>query len=121
NRSGSTLTMSGTLATTRVADNLTTLALDPFQSTEASAIVGFYQSGGSANGSAFTLSYDRGLLQQQTTYFGTVGLFVSDPVSPVSGEFYVDTVDLTLPGPMPLEMRRNYSSQNLSDNEFGHG
>ncbi len=46
---------------------------------------------------------------------------IADPVSAVTGEFYVDAVDLTLPGPMPLSIRRNYSSQSLSDNEFGHG
>ena len=34
--------------------------------------------------------------------------------------FYIDTVDLTLPGPFPLQLRRNYFSQNLSANEFGY-
>jgi RHS repeat-associated protein len=47
---------------------------------------------------------------------------VSDPVDPVSGAFRVDTVDLQLPGPFPLAIRRNYSSQNFSDkNNFGYG
>jgi RHS repeat-associated protein len=46
---------------------------------------------------------------------------VSDPVSAVTGEFYVDTADLTLPGPMPIVVRRNYSSLNLAENQFGHG
>ena len=33
----------------------------------------------------------------------------------------VDETDLQLPGPLPLALRRNYSSQNLSDNQFGPG
>ncbi|MCK9590055.1 MAG: transglutaminase-like domain-containing protein, partial [Terrimicrobiaceae bacterium] len=62
------------------------------------------------------------------SFFGSVksavnaiSSFVSDPVSVVTGEFYIDTVDLRLEGPMPLEIRRNYSSQNLAHNNFGHG
>lgn len=46
---------------------------------------------------------------------------VVDPVSVVSGSFYVDTVDLTLPGPFPLELRRNYNSHSLADDLFGYG
>lgn len=46
---------------------------------------------------------------------------VYDPVNAVTGEFYHDEVDLTLPGPFPLELRRNYSSHNLAHNQFGHG
>jgi RHS repeat-associated protein len=46
----------------------------------------------------------------------------SDPVNVISGEFYIDTPDLTLPGPMPLQLRRNYQSKNLSDqNALGYG
>lgn len=47
--------------------------------------------------------------------------WVADPVNPVTGEFYIDAVDLSLPGPMPLELRRNYLSQNRSDSQLGHG
>src|SRR5205823_885802 len=46
---------------------------------------------------------------------------VHDPVHAVTGEFYVDFVDLTLVGPLPLEIRRNYSSLNTADNQFGIG
>jgi RHS repeat-associated protein len=46
---------------------------------------------------------------------------VFDPVHAVTGEFYVDETDLSLPGPLPLALRRNYSSQNLADNQFGPG
>jgi len=57
----------------------------------------------------------------QPSYFGNLSAMVSDPVHVVTGEFHIDIVDLTLPGPMPLEIRRNYSSQNLTRNEFGYG
>jgi len=46
---------------------------------------------------------------------------VADPVQPITGAHYIDETDLWLPGPMPLSLRRNYSSQNLADNQFGTG
>lgn len=46
---------------------------------------------------------------------------IADPVHAVTGEFYVSANDLTLPGPMPLRLNRNYSSLNLADNQFGYG
>jgi hypothetical protein len=46
---------------------------------------------------------------------------VEEPVNTVTGEFYVDTVDLKLNGPMPLEIRRNYGSQNPFSGAFGYG
>ena len=49
------------------------------------------------------------------------GRWVADPVHTVTGEFYVNATDLTLPGPMPLSIKRNYSSLNLAENEFGYG
>jgi RHS repeat-associated protein len=45
---------------------------------------------------------------------------IADPVSAVTGEFYHDATDLTLPGPMPISLRRNYSSHNLANNQFGY-
>ncbi len=46
---------------------------------------------------------------------------LADPVNTLSGEFYVDDVDLSLPGPMPLQVRRNYGSHNLAANQLGYG
>ena len=46
---------------------------------------------------------------------------IDDPVDLITGSFYVDEADLILPGPFPLEIRRNYSSQNPLIGEFGHG
>jgi len=46
---------------------------------------------------------------------------VADPVDIVTGAFYVDEVDLALPGPFPLEVRRNYNSQRPIPGAFGYG
>ena len=65
---------------------------------------------------------------KQTGFFGEIGAMISqigssaaDPVQTITGEFYIDETDLALPGPLPLALRRNYSSQNLADNQFGTG
>jgi len=55
------------------------------------------------------------------SYYGKLLSYVMDPVSVVNGEFYVNALDLQLNGPMPLELRRTYGSQNLSDNNLGGG
>ena len=48
--------------------------------------------------------------------------YAYEPVNVMSGEFYEDTVDLIVAGPQPLQLRRNYSSQNQGDrNGFGYG
>ncbi|MFA5190415.1 MAG: DUF6531 domain-containing protein [Verrucomicrobiia bacterium] len=60
-------------------------------------------------------------VQAQTSWWGDVKKLVADPVNPITGEFYIDATDLHLPGPMPIQVRRNYTSQNLADNEFGYG
>ncbi|MEI8365576.1 MAG: DUF6531 domain-containing protein [Parachlamydiaceae bacterium] len=46
---------------------------------------------------------------------------VADPVDVITGAFYVDEVDLTLPGPFQLEVRRNYNSQNPLPGLLGCG
>ncbi|MDR3624507.1 MAG: RHS repeat-associated core domain-containing protein [Chlamydiales bacterium] len=46
---------------------------------------------------------------------------VADPIDVVSGAFYIDEVDLNLPGPFPFEIRRNYNSQNPLSCDFGSG
>lgn len=55
------------------------------------------------------------------TAWSTAGAIIGDPVHSVTGSFYIDAVDLTLPGPMPLQIRRSYTSQNIAENEFGFG
>jgi len=60
-----------------------------------------------------------------TSFYSSIGSycsnFVYDPVSVVTGEFYINALDLKLNGPMPLEIRRSYSSQNQANNNFGYG
>jgi RHS repeat-associated protein len=55
------------------------------------------------------------------SYLKSLGTLIADPVNVISGEFYIDTADLTLPGPLALQIRRNYVSQNLAPNHFGYG
>jgi|GEM_PF-3220509 len=45
----------------------------------------------------------------------------ADPVNMVTGEFLVDHTDLSLPGPIPLALRRNYASFNTGNGYFGFG
>lgn len=76
-------------------------------------------SGGYAN--SYRNFSDRGILSSSSSFFGDFTRFVADPVNVMAGEFYVDSTDLKLAGPMPLEIRRNYSSHNLAWNQFGYG
>ncbi|MCS7063097.1 MAG: DUF6531 domain-containing protein, partial [Methylacidiphilales bacterium] len=66
-----------------------------------------------------TFSTNRGSIYKPNWNAGAT--FIADPVNVVTGEFYIDVTDLTLPGPMPLQIRRNYSSFQLLPTEFGYG
>ncbi|WP_038168447.1 DUF6531 domain-containing protein, partial [Verrucomicrobium sp. BvORR106] len=58
------------------------------------------------------------------TFYSDIGLgsdWAGDPVNMVTGELYADEVDLVLPGPIPLQVRRNYSSQSSHAGSFGFG
>ena len=46
---------------------------------------------------------------------------VADPVDTRTGEFYIDDIDLLVPGPKPIEFRRAYSSHYGAVGEFGFG
>jgi len=46
---------------------------------------------------------------------------VHDPVNVITGEFYVNALDLQLNGAMPLELRRVYGSQSGVNGSFGYG
>ena len=104
------------------------LASDSFTSSWLSNSSKALTTSGSWSGSTFSNQYSSALTSTVNSgFFGKSGFLsnltelVSDPVNVLTGEFYLDSVDLTLPGPMPLEIRRNYGSQNLSKNQFGHG
>ncbi|HEX3627107.1 MAG TPA: choice-of-anchor Q domain-containing protein [Verrucomicrobiae bacterium] len=71
--------------------------------------------------SAYVQLYNTGTASTETPVYNAYAQFVSDPVNMMTGEFYADAPDITLPGPMPLQIRRNYGSQNLAENEFGFG
>jgi RHS repeat-associated protein len=48
--------------------------------------------------------------------------YFAEPVNVTSGAFSADQVDLHVNGPLPIEIRRNYSSLNVSTvGEFGYG
>jgi RHS repeat-associated protein len=47
--------------------------------------------------------------------------FVEDPIDVVSGAFFIDEIDLILPGSFPLTIRRNYNSQNPLIGDLGCG
>ena len=71
---------------------------------------------------SFETAEEGGLLSTWLTDMGSQAFTrIADPVNSITGEFYVDETDLRLPGPMPLALRRNYSSHNLADNQFGPG
>jgi RHS repeat-associated protein len=107
-----------------VANQTGTYVVDPF--TTASAADVSSQLGTTAGTSSSALSSDI-LSSEQNGYLGTpndpsqAGVQVGDPVNNLTGEFYVSETDLQLPGPIPLTLHRNYSSQNVADNQFGQG
>ena len=70
---------------------------------------------------AYNQLYNVGTSSTTTPVYSDTTQTVADPVNMMTGEFYVDAPDITLPGPMPLQIRRNYGSQNLAENEFGFG
>ena len=72
-------------------------------------------------GSAYKQLYNTGTVSTQPSTYNDGSQQVVEPVNMMTGEFYVDSPDITLPGPMPLQIRRNYGSQNLAENEFGFG
>jgi RHS repeat-associated protein len=75
---------------------------------------------------------DTGATTSGSSYFGNLKTYVGqqvaavsqgilDPVDSITGAFYIDEVDLTIPGPQSLMLRRNYWSQETADTAFGYG
>jgi RHS repeat-associated protein len=92
----------------------------PDQQDTATQIGLQYGQSGSTFQSGYFTSGDSGYVGNPD-WLSSWGTTVSEPVNPLTGEFYVDTGDLTLPGPFPLQVRRNYLSQNRAQNQFGVG
>jgi RHS repeat-associated protein len=92
-------------------------------SSTSSSLFGLSTSGSTSQNLATTFSFTQSSGDLSTPNNAGSGIFdkVLDPVHSLTGEFLVDETDLQLPGPLPLSLRRNYSSQNLADNQFGPG
>lgn len=96
--------------------------LDPALSSTIPGLSIMYNSGSTVNSpTAYNQLYNNGAASTETPTYNDGTQRVLDPVNLMTGEFYVDAPDITLPGPMPLQIRRNYGSQNLAENEFGFG
>ncbi len=115
-------------ATASVVNNATAgyYATTATQDEAAIATLNVYGISGSGTtsaqfGQALQTVEDRGLLSTALSAADKVWSTVADPVDVVTGEFWVSEVDLSLPGPMPLELKRNYSSLNEANNQFGYG
>jgi RHS repeat-associated protein len=94
--------------------------LDPTLASSYAALASLYGSQQNAP-SAYNQYYNTGAASSEVSSYKDMWQQVADPVNLMTGEFYVDATDITLPGPMPLQIRRNYGSQNLAENEFGFG
>lgn len=66
------------------------------------------------------LDPDHGILGEPCSFSQSANK-VADPVDVTSGRFYVTNVDLRCSGPLPIEVRRSYSSSSMASNEFGYG
>ena len=124
---GTTLIDQQTATTTNTAISILGLSLGPIgagtgTNADATAISQAQNSGATVIASpailAGTQSTTTGV---GTSAYGAISNFFADPVNSITGEFYIDAVDLRLNGPMPLEIRRNYSSSVMSDSNFGFG
>jgi RHS repeat-associated protein len=108
---------------TIAALNNNAYAANPFQ-TQMGQAGGLVLNGASATySSVIPITEDIGTLDTRPDSRDGNGPLqkVFDPVNALTGEYYVDEVDLSLPGPMPLQVRRNYGSQNLANNQLGYG
>jgi RHS repeat-associated protein len=99
--------------------------LDPFESvagTDAANLAGLSPAATPVNIAQADLNSDQyGNLGDPSDAGAQSGSRVADPVNNITGEFYVNETDLQLPGPIPLALNRNYSSQDLANNQFGYG
>ncbi len=99
------------------------LAPTPFQSLQGTAFGLAFNGLPGSYSSILPGTFDLGLQSTRTDYRDGNSWWqnVADPVNALTGEFYIDDIDLSLPGPMPLQVRRNYGSQNLANNQLGYG
>ena len=110
----------GPLAIAGGGNTGSSLNLSPQQNLQGQQSLGVQ--GQAGNGIAgLQAGVNNGPMQPADAGSRSLGQTVAEPVNVTSGEYYVDTVDLSLLGPFPLQLRRNYTSLNLQCNEFGYG
>jgi YD repeat-containing protein len=96
------------------------IGIDPALLLDLTLLNGTYGQLGGTAAAGYEIGQNDGAIASHASAYDLKS-FVQDPVNVMNGEFYVDTVDLSLPGPVPVQVRRNYGSQNLAENEFGFG
>ena len=109
------------LKLTAPAGTTAQIAFTPQQTIQGSIIAGALNLPSSSTAGAIKAEKDSGWFGRAWAGIKQAGSIVSDPVQVVSGDFYADSVDVALAGPMPLQLRRNYQSRNLADSLFGAG
>jgi len=97
------------------------IAFTPQQTTQASQISAGLNLLSASTGGAIQAEKNTGWFGRAGAGIRQAGAMIAEPVQVVSGDFYSDTADMTLAGPMPLQLRRNYFSRNVADGEFGTG
>jgi RHS repeat-associated protein len=93
----------------------------PFTELSLSTFGSFYSNSTSYAATMFDIQSTGFMPMGSASLFSGYDTSFGDPVNAITGEMYVDEVDLQLPGPIPLQVRRNYGSQVLTYGSFGHG
>ena len=99
----------------------TQVAFTPQQVTQASIIAAGLNLSSSSTANAIKSESDVGWFGNAWARPKQAATVVADPVQIVSGDFCADSVDITLAGPMPLQLHRNYQSRNLATDQVGAG
>ena len=97
------------------------IAFTPQQVTQASLVSAGLNLGNNSTANAIKAGSDAGWFGNAWARIKQAASVVSDPVQVVSGDFYADSVDIALAGPMPLPLHRNYQSRNLATAQVGAG
>ena len=97
------------------------VAFTPQQVTQAAVISAGLNLPNSSTANAIKSESDAGWFGNAWARIKQAATVVADPVQVVSGDFYADSVDIALAGPMPLPLHRNYQSRNLATDQVGAG
>lgn len=97
------------------------IAFTPQQNTQAAIIAAGLNLPNSSTANAIKSESDAGWFGNAWARVKQAASMVADPVQIVSGDFCADSVDITLAGPMPLALHRNYQSRNLATDQIGAG